>query len=102
MSTFYRFRSVERVLGDRFQKLENESIFFASPKQPNDAMEWYRDFFRSGDLDSLFEVSVRLVGYLTLSNLAVRRVDPTARNKNFVKRNIGHIEVMNLLPPMTT
>jgi hypothetical protein len=32
----------------------------------------------------------------------VRRVDPTARNKNFVKRNIGHIEVMNLLPPMTT
>jgi hypothetical protein len=50
MSTFYRFRSVERLLGDEFQELANQSIFFASPEQLNDAMEGYRDFFWSGDL----------------------------------------------------
>lgn len=50
MSTFYRFRSVERLLGDGSEELANQSIFFASPEQLNDAMEGYRDFFWSGDL----------------------------------------------------
>lgn len=50
MSTFYRFRSVEHLLGKEYLELENQSLFFASPEQLNDAMEGYRDFFWSGDL----------------------------------------------------
>ena len=50
MSTFYRFRSIEHLLGTKYLELENQSIFFASPEQLNDPMEGYRDFFWAGDL----------------------------------------------------
>ena len=45
---FYRFRSIERLLGES-QELEKQSIYFASPGQLNDPMEGFRDIFWQGD-----------------------------------------------------
>lgn len=45
---FYRFRSIERLLGES-KELENQSIYFAHSSQLNDPMEGYRDLFWSGD-----------------------------------------------------
>jgi hypothetical protein len=44
MTTFYRFRSIDNLLGTR-KELESQSIYFASLEQLNDPMEGYRDFF---------------------------------------------------------
>lgn len=48
---FYRFRSLERLLGnDETQgELEKLEIFFAHPSQLNDPLEGYKDIYWSGD-----------------------------------------------------
>ena len=45
----YRFRSMEYLLGDKYQELENQDIYFASPDGLNDPMEGLRDIVWSGD-----------------------------------------------------
>ncbi len=44
----YRFRKIENLL-DKFQELEKQSIYFASPEELNDPMEGFRDIFWQGD-----------------------------------------------------
>ena len=46
---FYRFRSMDYLLGDEYQELENQDIYFASPDELNDPMEGFRDIVWSGD-----------------------------------------------------
>ncbi|MCY4414720.1 MAG: DUF2971 domain-containing protein [Chloroflexi bacterium] len=48
MTYFYRFRSVEQLLGE-YSELENQTIFFASLEDLNDPMEGFRDIVWSGD-----------------------------------------------------
>lgn len=48
MSFFYRFRSVEQLLG-KYSELENRTIFFASLADLNDPMEGFRDIVWHGD-----------------------------------------------------
>ena len=45
----YRFRSMDYLLGDEYQELEKETIYFASPDELNDPMEDFRDIFWRGD-----------------------------------------------------
>lgn len=45
----YRFRSMEYLLGDEYQELEKENIYFASPDELNDPMEGLRDIVWKGD-----------------------------------------------------
>ena len=45
----YRFRSMEYLLGDKYQELEKQTIYFASPDQLNDPMEGLRDIVWRGD-----------------------------------------------------
>ena len=45
----YRFRSMEYLLGDEYQELENQDIYFASPDELNDPMEGFRDIVWRGD-----------------------------------------------------
>ncbi|MHC9060020.1 DUF2971 domain-containing protein [Pantoea sp. y20] len=45
---FYRFRSMESLLGE-YKELESQTIFFAEPKTLNDPMEGLRDVFWLGD-----------------------------------------------------
>ena len=47
-NTVYRFRSTE-VLLDKYQELENQTIYFASPDELNDPMEGFRDIMWCGD-----------------------------------------------------
>ena len=47
-NTLYRFRSIDAVL-DKYQELENQTIYFASPDQLNDPMEGFRDIVWRGD-----------------------------------------------------
>jgi hypothetical protein len=44
----YRFRTIEGLLG-KFQELENQEIYFASPEELNDPIEGLRDLFWRGD-----------------------------------------------------
>ncbi|MBB4805258.1 hypothetical protein HNP38_000530 [Chryseobacterium defluvii] len=44
----YRFRTAEALL-DRFHELDNQEIYFASPKELNDPMEGFKDLFWKGD-----------------------------------------------------
>lgn len=46
---FYRFRSVEKLIDDKYKELQNQIIYFASPEDLNDPMEGFRDIFWSGD-----------------------------------------------------
>lgn len=48
MTKFYRFRSVEQLLGE-YAELENQTIFFAAMEDLNDPMEGFRDIVWSGD-----------------------------------------------------
>jgi hypothetical protein len=48
MPSFYRFRSVEALLG-RYQELEKQEIYFAAPHELNDPMEGYKDLVWNGD-----------------------------------------------------
>ena len=45
----YRFRSMKRLLEDKYQELKKQEIYFASPEQLNDPMEGLRDIFWRGD-----------------------------------------------------
>ena len=48
MTNFYRFRSVEQLLGE-YSELERQTIFFASLEDLNDPMEGFRDIVWHGD-----------------------------------------------------
>lgn len=48
MSEFYRFRSIDTLLG-KHQELEKQTIYFASPEELNDPMEAFRNVFWNGD-----------------------------------------------------
>ena len=45
----YRFRSIDYLLGDEYQELEKQTIYFASPDELNDPMEGLRDIVWRGD-----------------------------------------------------
>ena len=47
-NTLYRFRSIDALL-DKYQELESQTIYFASPDQLNDPMEGFRDIVWRGD-----------------------------------------------------
>lgn len=48
MTFFFRFRSLDALLGER-KELEKQEIYFAPPEQLNDPMEGYKDLFWEGD-----------------------------------------------------
>ena len=48
MTEFFRFRSIKQLLG-KYQELEGQTIYFASPEELNDPMEGFRDIVWSGD-----------------------------------------------------
>jgi Protein of unknown function (DUF2971) len=48
MPSFYRFRSLDALLGQR-QELEAQEIYFAAPDELNDPMEGYKDLIWNGD-----------------------------------------------------
>ncbi|MFI8619455.1 DUF2971 domain-containing protein [Marinomonas sp. NPDC078689] len=48
IDTFYRFRSIENLLGER-EELEKQSIFFAPPHLLNDPVEGFKDIYWQGD-----------------------------------------------------
>ena len=48
MAEFYRFRSIDSLLG-KHQELEEQTIYFASPEELNDPMEGLRDIVWNGD-----------------------------------------------------
>ena len=45
MTEFYRFRSMDKLLGECFQELERQTIYFANTGELNDPMEGFRDVF---------------------------------------------------------
>lgn len=49
MAKFFRFRSVDALLGD-YKELERQAIYFARPAELNDPMEGIRDIVWSGDI----------------------------------------------------
>ena len=48
MAEFFRFRSIDALLG-KFQELETRTIYFASPDELNDPMEGLRNIVWDGD-----------------------------------------------------
>ena len=48
MAEFYRFRSIDALLG-KHQELKEQTIYFASPEELNDPMEGLRDIVWNGD-----------------------------------------------------
>ena len=48
MAEFFRFRSIDSLLG-KHQELEEQTIYFASPDELNDPMEGLRDIVWNGD-----------------------------------------------------
>ena len=48
MPEFFRFRSIDALLG-KFQELEKQTIYFASPDELNDPMEGLRNIVWNGD-----------------------------------------------------
>ena len=49
MTEFYRFRSMDKLLGECFQELERQTIYFANTGELNDPMEGFRDVVWDGD-----------------------------------------------------
>jgi len=45
---FYRFRSIEALIGD-YKELDTQTIYFAHSDELNDPMEGFRDIYWSGD-----------------------------------------------------
>ena len=45
----YRFRSMKYLLGDKYQELKKQGIYFPRLEQLNDPMEGFRDIFWRGD-----------------------------------------------------
>jgi hypothetical protein len=48
MRSFYRFRPVDKLLGER-KELEQQEIYFSRPEQLNDPLEGFKDLFWHGD-----------------------------------------------------
>ncbi len=48
MPFFYRFRSIDTLLGER-QELEQQQVYFCPPDELNDPVEGYKDLFWQGD-----------------------------------------------------
>ena len=48
MAKFYRFRSIDTLLG-KHSELEKQTIYFASPDDLNDPMEGLRNIVWNGD-----------------------------------------------------
>lgn len=48
MTFFYRFRSIDAVLGER-QELEKQEIYFCPPEALNDPIEGFKDLYWQGD-----------------------------------------------------
>lgn len=48
MRSFYRFRSVDALLGE-WKELEQQEIYFSPPEQLNDPLEGFKDLFWRGD-----------------------------------------------------
>ncbi|HBC2543915.1 TPA: DUF2971 domain-containing protein, partial [Enterobacter cloacae] len=48
-SLLYRFRSVDGLLGEKYQELKSQSIFFAPPHLLNDPAEGFRHIHFEGD-----------------------------------------------------
>lgn len=48
MGNFYRFRSIDALLGDRAE-LKKQTIYFAAPDELNDPMEGLAEFYWKGD-----------------------------------------------------
>lgn len=48
-NTLYRFRSIDKLLGDKYLELENQTIYFSPPEYLNDPVEGLRDICFSGD-----------------------------------------------------
>ncbi|MHB8366120.1 MAG: DUF2971 domain-containing protein [Acidithiobacillus sp.] len=63
---FYRFRSVDALLGER-KELENQEIYFCPPDQLNDPMEGYKDLFWRGDEIVWRNLLKHYLAYLTQS-----------------------------------
>ena len=49
MAEFYRFRSMKYLLCEKYQELEKQTIYFASPEKLNDPVEGLRDIVWTGD-----------------------------------------------------
>ena len=49
MAEFFRFRSMKYLLDKKYQELEKQTIYFASPEELNDPMEGFRDIVWVGD-----------------------------------------------------
>ena len=50
MTTFlYRFRSTDKLLGEKYQELEKQEIYFASPEELNDPLEGFTNLSWTGD-----------------------------------------------------
>lgn len=45
----YRLRGIDKILGEKYQELERQTIYFAPPDALNDPMEGFRDMFWHGD-----------------------------------------------------
>ena len=48
MAEFFRFRSIDALL-NKYQELEKQTIYFASPEELNDPMEGFHDIVWDGD-----------------------------------------------------
>lgn len=48
LNEMYRFRSIDNLL-DKYQELENQEIYFASPEELNDPVEGFKDIYWKGD-----------------------------------------------------
>lgn len=79
----YRFRKIESLLG-KFQELESQEIYFASPEELNDPMEGYQDVFWKGDeivWKNLITNYIKSAEHITMSILL-------DREKNIGERDI--------------
>ena len=45
----YRFRKTKYLLDEKYEELNNQEIYFASPEELNDPMEGVKDIFWQGD-----------------------------------------------------
>ena len=73
MAEFFRFRSVDALL-EKYQELEKQTIYFASPEELNDPMEGFRDIVWSGDKIVWTNLFKHYVYCLHLSYFQFRRI----------------------------
>ena len=77
---------MEYLLGDDYQELEKQTIYFASPDQLNDPMEGFRDIVWSGDKIVWTNFFKHYVSYLLeLFYMFRRKGDPKELNVADIK-----------------